>query len=52
MFHLGAAYRSGDFTLEELDEWVLHLAHYAGWPLATTAHSALLEVRRSAEESS
>ena len=49
VFHLGAAYRSGDFTLEELEEWVLHFAHYAGWPLATTAHSALLEVRQSVE---
>ena len=36
VFHLGAAYRSGDFTLDELDEWVLHFAHYAGWPTVTT----------------
>jgi 4-carboxymuconolactone decarboxylase len=48
VYHLGAAYRSGDFTLEELEEWVLHLAHYAGWPIASTAHSALHEVRAAA----
>src|SRR6478609_2688808 len=33
--HLGAAYRSGDLDLEALDEWVVHLAHYVGWPAAT-----------------
>lgn len=49
VFHLGAAYRSGDLTLEELEEWVLHLAHYAGWPIASTAHAALAEVRAASE---
>jgi alkylhydroperoxidase/carboxymuconolactone decarboxylase family protein YurZ len=49
VYHLGAALGSGDFTLEELQEWVLHLAHYAGWPLATTAHTALVEVQAAAD---
>jgi 4-carboxymuconolactone decarboxylase len=43
--HVGAAYRSGDLSLEELDEWVVHLAHYAGWPMATTAYMALGELK-------
>jgi len=43
--HLGAALSSGDLSIEELHEWLLHLAHYAGWPLATNAHAALREVQ-------
>ena len=39
--HLGAAYRSGDLDLDELDEWVVHVAHYVGWPSATPAYMAL-----------
>ena len=39
--HLGAAYRSGDLGLDELDEWVVHVAHYVGWPAATPAYMAL-----------
>jgi 4-carboxymuconolactone decarboxylase len=43
--HLGAALKSGDLTAEELHEWVLHLAHYAGWPIAATAYVTLREVQ-------
>ena len=39
--HLGAAYRSGDLDLDALDEWVVHVAHYVGWPAATPAYMAL-----------
>lgn len=42
-FHLWAALESGDLTLEELDEWVVHLAHYGGWPIAASAYGALRE---------
>jgi 4-carboxymuconolactone decarboxylase len=42
-FHLWAALDSGDLTIEELDEWVVHLAHYGGWPLAASAYGALRE---------
>ena len=38
--HLDAAVRSGDLTLEELGHWVLHLAFYAGWPVASGAYIA------------
>ena len=39
--HLRGAYQSGDLDLDELDEWVVHLAHYVGWPAATPAYIAL-----------
>jgi 4-carboxymuconolactone decarboxylase len=38
--HMRAALTSGDFTLEELGHWVLHLAFYAGWPVASGAYVA------------
>lgn len=43
--HLGAAVDSGDLSVDELHEWVVHLAHYAGWPVAATAYGALREVQ-------
>ncbi len=33
--HVGAALRSGDITLEEMQEFVLHFAVYCGWPKAS-----------------
>jgi 4-carboxymuconolactone decarboxylase len=45
MAHMSAALESGDLTKDELDEWVLHLAHYAGWPVAANAHAALREMQ-------
>jgi 4-carboxymuconolactone decarboxylase len=47
--HLGAALRSGDFTADELHEWVLHLAHYAGWPVGSTAYVTLRQVQAEIE---
>ena len=43
--HLRAAYQSGDLSLDALDEWVVHLAHYVGWPAATPAYMALGALR-------
>jgi len=43
--HFGAARRSGDLTDAELDEMVLHLAHYAGWPCAAIASQVLRQLR-------
>jgi 4-carboxymuconolactone decarboxylase len=43
--HLGAALRSGDLSDAELDEWLLHLAHYAGWPAAAVASQVLRALR-------
>jgi 4-carboxymuconolactone decarboxylase len=42
--HLRASLESGDLSIEELHEWVVHLAHYGGWPAGTTAHAALGEI--------
>jgi 4-carboxymuconolactone decarboxylase len=39
--HLGAALRSGDISMEELREFVIHFAVYAGHPQASAARSAL-----------
>ena len=39
--HLGHALRSGDITLEELQEFIVHFAVYAGHPQATAARAAL-----------
>jgi 4-carboxymuconolactone decarboxylase len=49
--HLGAALRSGDLSDAEIDELVLHLAHYAGWPAAALASQVVraLRAERDAE---
>jgi 4-carboxymuconolactone decarboxylase len=39
--HIGAALRSGDITIEEMREFVVHFAAYAGHPMATAARAAL-----------
>ncbi len=39
--HLRAAFDSGDLTLEEVQEFILHFAFYAGWPKAATLEAAL-----------
>ena len=42
--HLHAALQSGDLSADELHEWVVHLAHYGGWPAGTTAYALLREL--------
>ena len=44
VYHLGAALDSEVLSVDELDEWVVHLAHYGGWPTAAMAYGALREV--------
>ena len=39
--HIGAALRTGDVTVEELQEFVLMFAVYAGHPKGTAARAAL-----------
>lgn len=39
--HLAAALRSGDISMSELREFVIHFAVYAGHPRATAARQAL-----------
>ena len=38
--HMGQALQRGDVTPEQLDQVVLTVAHYAGWPRSTHAHAA------------
>ena len=39
--HFGAALRTGDISMDELREFIVHFAAYAGHPRATAARSAL-----------
>lgn len=39
--HMKPALESGDLTTSELAEWVVHIAHYAGWPASAQAYTAL-----------
>ena len=39
--HAYGALASGELSIDELLEWVLHFAVYCGWPKASTAESAI-----------
>ena len=43
--HLGAATKSGDLSDEDIDELILHIAHYAGWPAASLGNSVARKLR-------
>ena len=43
--HLGAAMRTGQLTDAELDELVVHVAHYGGWPVAAVTSQVLRGIR-------
>jgi 4-carboxymuconolactone decarboxylase len=43
--HLRAARRSGDLSDADIDEFVLHLAHYAGWPAGAMASGVARQLR-------
>jgi 4-carboxymuconolactone decarboxylase len=40
-YHLGGALRSGDLAAADLDELVLQVAFYAGWPAGSTLFGAV-----------
>ena len=42
--HLGAAMR-GDLSDEEIDELMLHLTHYAGWPVGALGFGVVRRLR-------
>jgi 4-carboxymuconolactone decarboxylase len=42
--HLRSALVSGDITVAEMHEFVLHFAYYAGWPKASLAFHTLNRV--------
>jgi 4-carboxymuconolactone decarboxylase len=43
--HLGAAMKSGDLSDVEIDEMIIHAAHYAGWPGAAIASQVVRQLR-------
>jgi 4-carboxymuconolactone decarboxylase len=43
--HLSAAMRTGQLTEAEIDELVLHIAHYGGWPVAAVASQVVRQLR-------
>ena len=42
--HVEAALKSGDLDVDAIEEWIIHLAHYAGWPVAANAFVITREV--------
>jgi 4-carboxymuconolactone decarboxylase len=49
-YHVRAALESGDFDADQLEELSVHLAFYAGWPVATAfVQLVRAEVRRRAD---
>ena len=43
--HFSGALKSGDLTVDELEELILHAAHYGGWPGAAIASTVLAKLR-------
>jgi 4-carboxymuconolactone decarboxylase len=43
--HFGAAMKSGDLSDTEIDELILHVAHYGGWPVAAVASQVVRQLR-------
>ena len=43
--HFGAAMNSGDLSDTEIDELILHVAHYRGWPAAAVASQVVRQLR-------
>lgn len=43
--HFGAAMKSGDLSDTEIDELILHVAHYRGWPAAAVASQVVRQLR-------
>jgi 4-carboxymuconolactone decarboxylase len=43
--HFGAAMQSGDLSDAEIDAFIVHLAHYAGWPCAAIASQVVRQLR-------
>ncbi len=43
--HFGAAMRSGDLSDQEIDELILHVTHYGGWPTGAVASQVVGRLR-------
>jgi len=48
--HLRGALDSGDLTVEEMQEFILHFAFYAGWPRAATVEAAFTAYQADARD--
>jgi 4-carboxymuconolactone decarboxylase len=44
--HVRGALNSGDITLDELNEWVLQMAQYVGWPTGAVLETTVRKVAR------
>jgi 4-carboxymuconolactone decarboxylase len=44
--HLKQALKSGELTAKELEEVMIHLAHYAGWPVGQLGFDCLMNASR------
>jgi 4-carboxymuconolactone decarboxylase len=42
--HVEAALKTGDLDVAAIEEWIIHLAHYAGWPVAANVYTVTREV--------
>jgi alkylhydroperoxidase/carboxymuconolactone decarboxylase family protein YurZ len=42
--HVEKALESGDLTPAQIEEWIVHLAHYAGWPVAANVYTVTRSV--------
>jgi 4-carboxymuconolactone decarboxylase len=42
--HVRGALKSGDITLDELNEWVLQMAQYVGWPTGAVLETSVRKV--------
>ena len=43
--HFGAALKTGQLSDAEVDELILHVAHYGGWPTAAVASQVVRQIR-------
>ncbi|MCH8850224.1 MAG: carboxymuconolactone decarboxylase family protein [Chloroflexi bacterium] len=48
--HMRAATTSGDLSEDDIDEFALHLAHYAGWPVGAVASGVARKLRAEREQ--
>ena len=47
--HLNAAVTSGDLSDQDVDELMVHLAHYAGWPVGALGSGVARQLRAQRE---
>ena len=48
--HFGAAMRQSQLSDAEIDELILHVAHYAGWPVAAVSSQIVRRLRAERDE--